>query len=136
MEEMAFRLLDHFKWHGLAMVEFKMHAKTGEPYILEVNPRFWGSLDAAVYAGVDFPWLLYQMTVEGDIDPVNEYALGVRSRCLITDMVSLGKHLLAGKIKRAYLKDFFGFHGKITHWEDFSLADPFPFLCFVFNVEI
>jgi len=133
MEEMAFALLDHLKWHGVAMVEFKMHKDTGKPYILEVNPRFWGSLAAAIAAGVDFPWLLYQMAVEGDIESVHEYALGIRSRCLLTELASLGRHLMAGKLDLLYIKDFMGLHGKKTCWEDFSLEDPLPFFQFILS---
>ena len=45
----AHRLLASVAWHGPAMVEFK-----GD-YIMEVNARFWGSLQLAVDCGVDFP---------------------------------------------------------------------------------
>lgn len=48
------RLLDHLKWHGVAMVEFKLKAN-GELVLMEINPKFWGSLDLALEAGVDFP---------------------------------------------------------------------------------
>lgn len=51
-------LLDHFNWSGVAMVEFKEDAETGEVYLMEINGRFWGSLQLAIDAGVDFPRLL------------------------------------------------------------------------------
>ncbi|MBT8489183.1 MAG: ATP-grasp domain-containing protein, partial [Gemmatimonadetes bacterium] len=51
-------LLDHFEWSGVAMVEFKEDAATGEIYLMEINGRFWGSLQLAIDAGVDFPRLL------------------------------------------------------------------------------
>ncbi|HEX5632505.1 MAG TPA: ATP-grasp domain-containing protein, partial [Gemmatimonadales bacterium] len=52
------RLLDAFGWRGVAMVEYKRDAATGVPYLMEINGRFWGSLQLAVDAGVDFPSLL------------------------------------------------------------------------------
>ena len=36
-----------------------------EPKLIEVNPRFWGSLALAIYAGIDFPYLLYKLAMEG-----------------------------------------------------------------------
>ncbi len=45
-------LLDKANWHGAAMVEFKV-AADGTPYLMEINTRFWGSLQLAVDAGVD-----------------------------------------------------------------------------------
>jgi predicted ATP-grasp superfamily ATP-dependent carboligase len=49
------QLLDALAWHGVAMVEFKRHVADGLYYLIEVNPKFWGSLDLALAAGCDFP---------------------------------------------------------------------------------
>lgn len=84
----ARRLLDHAAWHGIAMVEFKV-AKDGTPYLMEVNTRFWGSLQLAVDAGVDFPWLLYQIACDIEPDPVVDFKTGVRLRWLLGDIDSL-----------------------------------------------
>ena len=78
MEKIAIKLLSHFKWHGVAMVEFKLDRRNNTPYLIEVNPRFWGSINQAIASGVDFPYLLYKMTVEGDIRPILDYKLGVK----------------------------------------------------------
>lgn len=51
-------LLEHFAWRGVAMVEYKVHSATGVAYLMEINGRFWGSLQLAIDAGVDFPRLL------------------------------------------------------------------------------
>ena len=48
-------LLDELNWHGVAMVEFKV-TEDGTPYLMEINTRFWGSLQLAIDAGVDFPY--------------------------------------------------------------------------------
>jgi predicted ATP-grasp superfamily ATP-dependent carboligase len=50
-------LLAAIGWCGVAMVEWKIHPETGQPKLLEINPRFWGSLALAVRSGVDFPTL-------------------------------------------------------------------------------
>jgi predicted ATP-grasp superfamily ATP-dependent carboligase len=49
------RLMDALTWHGVAMVEFKKHDADGRYYLMEINPKFWGSLDLALAAGADFP---------------------------------------------------------------------------------
>lgn len=58
LKESAERLLLSAKWHGVAMVEFRV-AEDGTGYLMEVNPRFWGSLQLAIDSGVDFPWWLF-----------------------------------------------------------------------------
>jgi predicted ATP-grasp superfamily ATP-dependent carboligase len=77
------RLLSALRWIGVAMAEFKVDPRDGRPKLLEVNPRFWGSLHHAILSGVDFPHLLCRMAIDGDVPPQREYRVGVRSRSLI-----------------------------------------------------
>lgn len=73
-------LLEHFGWRGVAMVEYKIDARTGTPYLMEVNGRFWGSLQLAVDAGVDFPALLLAAAAGAHPEHGASYRVGVRSR--------------------------------------------------------
>ena len=52
------RLVAALEWSGVLMAEFKRDYETGDYYLLELNPKFWGSLDLAVEALADFPALL------------------------------------------------------------------------------
>lgn len=72
------RILKALMWHGVAMVEFKKDSKDGTFKLVEINPKFWGSLDLAIASGVDFPYLLYKMTIDGDVSPVFNYKQGVK----------------------------------------------------------
>lgn len=58
LKDSADKLLRSVRWHGVAMVEFRVSAD-GTGYLMEVNPRFWGSLQLAIDSGIDFPWWLY-----------------------------------------------------------------------------
>lgn len=82
-EDIALPLLTSLKWTGVAMVEFRVDARDGKPKLMEINPRFWGSLQLAILSGVDFPYLLYKMAVNGDVEVVDHYKLGIKSRWLI-----------------------------------------------------
>lgn len=85
----ARKLLDDAKWHGVAMVEFKVNEETNTPYLMEINTRFWGSLQLAINAGVDFPWLLYQLACKQPVQPLKEYKIGTRSRWILGDLDNL-----------------------------------------------
>jgi predicted ATP-grasp superfamily ATP-dependent carboligase len=63
--EQAKTLLKHFKWNGVAMVEFKQDRK-GEFYLMEINPRFWGSLQLAIDSGRNFPASLLDVFPSGE----------------------------------------------------------------------
>jgi len=62
----AEKLLHTVHWHGVAMVEFRV-SDDGTGYLMEINPRFWGSLQLAIDSGVDFPWLLYLISTGGEL---------------------------------------------------------------------
>lgn len=56
LRDKAERLLTSFGWHGPAMVELRTDS-AGDSWLMEVNGRFWVSLQLAVSSGVDFPRL-------------------------------------------------------------------------------
>jgi predicted ATP-grasp superfamily ATP-dependent carboligase len=58
------RLMDALAWHGVAMVEYKRHEADGKFYLMEINPKFWGSLDLALAAGADFPGDLVRIAAD------------------------------------------------------------------------
>ncbi len=76
------QLLEHLDWPGIAMVEFKRDPRDGVPKLMEINPRFWGSLHLPLHAGVDFPWLLWQYSQAIPIKEQGGYRTGVRCRYL------------------------------------------------------
>lgn len=126
MEDIATRLLEYFNWHGVAMVEFKM-GNNNKPVLMEVNPRFWGSLNQAVQSGVDFPYLLYSMAVDGDVKPVFNYNVGLKTRNMLIDYVAvlnyarkLSNFKLLVELAQLPLND-----------DVLSLRDPIPVLSFI-----
>lgn len=90
MVEATLKLLQPVKWHGVAMVEFKVDQVTQRPLLMEINGRFWGSLQLAVDAGVNFPSLLLDMAMGNpQTVPENGYRIGVKSRWLLGDLDQL-----------------------------------------------
>jgi predicted ATP-grasp superfamily ATP-dependent carboligase len=76
------RLLDALDWKGVAMIECKRDPDSGRHIIMEINGRFWGSVQLAIDAGVNFPVLLVACGL-GQATPVaaaTGYRVGVRSR--------------------------------------------------------
>lgn len=73
-------LLNRFGWSGVAMIEYKIDRTTGKPFIMEINGRFWGSLQLAIDAGVDFPRLLIACALGERVSPPSNYRIGIRSK--------------------------------------------------------
>ena len=53
---------------------------------MEVNTRFWGSLQLAIDCGVDFPFMLYQIAMGQQPASIEEYLTRQRLRWLLGDL--------------------------------------------------
>jgi len=135
--ERSVKLLQEFGWQGVAMVEYKLDQHDGTPYLMEVNGRFWGSLQLAIDAGVDFPALLVAAALGRRVEPVVDYRLGVRSRWWWGDVDHLATRLrhsdaqlaLSGDTPSRWraVADFLKFWRAGDRNDVFRLSDPLPF---------
>lgn len=137
MVESALKLLQRVKWHGVAMVEFKVDAADQLPMLMEINGRFWGSLQLAVDAGVNFPLLLLNMAMgRPETVPENGYRIGVKSRWLLGDLDQLLMRILkndralnlppGAPSKLRSLISFCRFFGRDLFYEVEQLGDLAP----------
>lgn len=55
------KLMKELDWTGVAHIDLRYDSKKDRFLIIEVNPRFWGSIHASKKVGVNFP-LLYSLT--------------------------------------------------------------------------
>ena len=134
----AMRLLAPLEWHGVAMVEFKRDVRTGQPFLMEINGRFWGSLQLAIDAGVDFPYLSCQLALGETIATPVDYEIGARSRWLLGDLDHLvmrlfhkhaGQDLPDGAPSRARaIANFLQPIAARTRYDVIDAADPRPFV--------
>ncbi|WP_410767570.1 ATP-grasp domain-containing protein [Haloferax sp. DFSO60] len=76
----ADKLLRSIDWTCAAMVEYRIDSRDGVPKMLEINPRFWGSMALSVFAGVEFPYLLYQLVTTGTCESQCSYNVGVQAQ--------------------------------------------------------
>ncbi len=85
-------LLKQVHFTGLASMEFIIDAIDGNPKIIDVNPRFYGPLQCAISAGVDLPYDVFNMSINGDIDTDLSYKEGVTCRHLLFEDT---KHMIS-----------------------------------------
>ncbi|HKF21392.1 MAG TPA: ATP-grasp domain-containing protein [Candidatus Angelobacter sp.] len=81
----AERILSALHWHGVAMVEFRVDA-AGQHWLIEINPRLWGSLALAIDAGVDFPLGLWLLATGRDVPLQPAYRKHYYTRDLSQDV--------------------------------------------------
>jgi len=131
-------LLKYLNWQGVAMVEYKMDKRDNIPKLMEINGRFWGSLQLALDAGVDFPALLLKTLDNKPFDPIEDYKIGVKTRWFMGDLDSLLLVLFKDKkvlnvpknfsSKTKYFFDFLKIWQKNQFYEVESFKDIRPWI--------
>ncbi|MCF8026439.1 MAG: ATP-grasp domain-containing protein [Desulfobacteraceae bacterium] len=140
MVDASRRLLAAVEWRGVAMVEFKRDLRDGRAKLMEINGRFWGSLQLAIVCGVDFP-ALYLDLVQGEkpVDVVKEYPAGHKLKWFFGTLdhllIRLKNHHHALNLPpgtppvwRA-VRDFLKIREKNTFFDVIDRKDMGPFLC-------
>jgi predicted ATP-grasp superfamily ATP-dependent carboligase len=84
--EVGTRLLKAMRWQGVAMVEFKYDRRQHVYKLMEINPRFWGSLPLAIQCGVNFPVYQVQMALGQTPQSNQSYPLGHKMRFFLQDL--------------------------------------------------
>jgi len=134
----AERILSHLEWTGVAMVEFKIDREENAAKLMEVNARFWGSLQLAISSGVDFPYLLYRLALGEKVEAPEGYTIGLKSRWELGDLDHLLIRLLHDRLKlnlppghpargtavKEFVADFFR---RSVRNEILRAEDPAPF---------
>nr|WP_307990864.1 ATP-grasp domain-containing protein [uncultured Niameybacter sp.] len=117
--QQSIKMLEELEWEGVAMVEWKDDPRDGIPKLIEINPRFWGSLELSVRCGVNFPALYARQARGEELEECSidkpMYELGKACRWLLPGDIL--RYITADKGKRESLKEFFtGLPGEAEEW--------------------
>lgn len=122
-------LLRQFGWTGVAMVEYKLDEDRDEPVLMEINGRFWGSLQLAIDAGVDFPRLLAGIGFGDSVAPIEAFD-HVRLRWFwgdVDNLISQWRQSPGWSVRLRALLEWIRAFGTRNRPEVFRLQDPLPF---------
>jgi len=118
------KLLKHLGWKGFAMVEYK------DDYLIEINPRFWGSMPIIFRSnGSFFDNYINYLVGEPLINQNNiPYKLGVKMKYFPQGLLSV---LSLMKTKN-WKKGITGYKNLLISKEGiFKLRDPKPFIWYL-----
>jgi D-aspartate ligase len=104
ISKLATRLLRALQYTGIVEVEFKRDPRDGEAKLLDINLRVWGWHSLCGAAGVDYPYLLWLLTV-GEPVPPTKPTIGMRWMRMSTDAPTAIGEVLRGRLSlREYLR--------------------------------
>ena len=121
LREYSRSLIRELHFHGPAQVEFKYDNRDHIFKLMEINPRFWGSVELGIRAGVDFPALACRLALDGEIDPVDSYQVGLRMHWFWPyELIALFQE---AQPFHSWIRFF---RQELKGEYDFSLRDPLP----------
>ncbi|MDB6174855.1 MAG: putative ATP-grasp enzyme [Chthoniobacteraceae bacterium] len=123
----ATRIAEHLRFTGVAMFEFLVDEQNDRRcWLMEINPRYWGTSAHDIDCGVEFPWLQFCMANGIAFEPFPEYRDGLKSRWIAGDVISYLKRRQSAPGQRGSLRQYLDFDDDF--YMDFKLDDPIPFL--------
>jgi D-aspartate ligase len=116
------RLLAAINYTGIVEVEYKFDARSGRYKLLDINPRLWTWSPLGGRAGIDFPYLLWQM-MQGMPVAEQRAPAGVRWVRMSTDLPAAFHEILRGRLNLgSYLRSL----RAPLQFALMSLDDPLP----------
>ncbi len=120
----ADRVSDHFLrsigYAGICELELKRDTRDGRVKLIEANPRYSVTSDAAPYAGVDIGWLHYLDLIGQTVAPVRPTNFGFRHIALRRDAHTFRSYIRAGLLT---WRGFFYSYRPPVHFFDFDWRD-------------
>lgn len=112
--QLVSRIVEKLHWTGIAHMDLRYDEEDEEVKLIEINPRYWGSLLGSLCSGVNFPYLaclvgLNRDLVKSEIKPMRY----IQGKAAVKIMA---KMLLSRKIEETDIKTSF----------KFILKDPLP----------
>lgn len=103
------KILNSLKWNGVAMIEFKL-TEDNQLYLIEINPKFWGSYELSEKCGISFAYDYYMTALRNEV-PVREFKTDIGFRWIFSDVMyyrdrflnkTSSKQKVKPKVKRVY----------------------------------
>jgi predicted ATP-grasp superfamily ATP-dependent carboligase len=120
LERIARRILDKYPWTGVAMFEFRRNLQ-GVPKLIEINAKFWGSLELAAHCNVNIPHIAVQLAHDEHVTIQRSYLLDVKQSWPIP----YGIFYLFSSRRWSRLPQIL-FPNNVDRFTDISLRDPLP----------
>jgi protein-tyrosine-phosphatase len=129
-------MIEYMNYDGALMIEYKHDPYTGNFALMEINGRYWGSLQLAISSGQNFPVVLAEMTLGEAVERRLEYQVERYCRHFSSDLSNAVRHVIGGRAKGGILRiTAWSWLWSLRRvllgresWDLFTLSDPLPFL--------
>lgn len=117
------KMVEKFNWSGIMHIDMRYDEEIHQYKVIEINPRFWASVVASIFAGVNFPYLACLTALKKNIPDINLIPKRVvRSKKAFNMYVN---RVLYKKQKDKYL---------VNSYFEINIKDPMPEVYKIFKI--
>ena len=120
--DIVIKIVEKFNWSGIMHIDMRYDEESHQYKVIEINPRFWASVIASVFTGVNFPYLTCLLALKKDVPDIN----------LIPKRVVRSKKAFKMFVKRILgknQKDYYLYNS----YSEIIIRDPMPEVYKVFK---
>lgn len=118
-------ILEKLNWHGVSMIEFKKDDHDNSFKLIEINPKFWGSLELSHKCGINFPYLMFLLGTNHPI-PDSNYEKDIYFRWTFPHDIIWYFHA-----SKAQKEDYIKLKKKVKIYNNIHFDDP---MTVIYNV--
>jgi len=121
LEDYASMFARKSEWSGIAMLEFKYNHDKKTFYFMEINPRFWGSMELAIISGVNFPYLFLEWILGNNRKNIVRQSKTIKLKYLNMDIEAFTESIVGldkksrHKMFLSYMKEHLDKHLRYGH---------------------
>lgn len=85
----AKKMLEHLNWTGHLEMDWIQDKSSGDSYLIEINPKFWGTTQLTISSGYDYPYWYVKHALGEPIEYPETYTQGLQYRWLDDELVTI-----------------------------------------------
>lgn len=89
IKEYTQKIIKELKWTGPIEMDWIKDSDSGRYYLIEINPKFWGTTQLTISSGLDYPDFLMRFATNKPIKKISEYKIGLMYRWIMDELFAI-----------------------------------------------
>ena len=83
------QIIKELSWTGPIEMDWIRDRNSGCYYLIEINPKFWGTTQLTISSGLNYPDLLMRIATNKPIEKIPEYKKGLMYRWIMDELFAI-----------------------------------------------
>ena len=83
------KIIKELAWTGPIEIDWIRDSNSGRYYLIEINPKFWGTTQLTISSGLNYPDYLMKFATNKQINEVSEYKTGLMYRWIMDELFTI-----------------------------------------------